>query len=52
MLSLIIPCIVLILKFVLIFPCLDRQLTQIRQGWERNPQYSEQSNYIINKSAV
>ncbi|XP_035175580.1 metalloreductase STEAP4 [Oxyura jamaicensis] len=52
MLSLIIPCIVLVLKFVLIFPCLDKQLTHIRQGWERNPRYSEQSNYIINKSAV
>ncbi|XP_015709007.1 metalloreductase STEAP4 [Coturnix japonica] len=52
MLSLIIPCIVLVVKFVLILPCLDKQLTRIRQGWERNPQYSEQSNYIINKSAV
>ncbi|XP_040447868.1 metalloreductase STEAP4 isoform X2 [Falco naumanni] len=52
MLSLIIPCIVLVIKFFLIFPCLDKPLTQIRQGWERNPQYSEQSNYIINKSAV
>ncbi|NXN27057.1 STEA4 Metalloreductase, partial [Nycticryphes semicollaris] len=41
MLSLIIPCIVLVVKFVLIFPCLDKPLTQIRQGWERNPQYSE-----------
>ncbi|XP_009806595.2 metalloreductase STEAP4 [Gavia stellata] len=52
MLSLIVPCIVLVVKFVLIFPCLDKPLTRIRQGWERNPQYSEQSNYIINKSAV
>lgn len=52
MLSLIVPCMVLVVKFVLIFPCLDKPLTRIRQGWERNPQYSEQSNYIINKSAV
>ncbi|XP_057288734.1 metalloreductase STEAP4 [Pezoporus wallicus] len=52
MLSLIIPCMVLVVKFVLIFPCLDKPLTRIRQGWERNPQYSEQSHYIINKSAV
>uniref|UniRef100_A0A8D0H7J1 STEAP4 metalloreductase n=1 Tax=Sphenodon punctatus TaxID=8508 RepID=A0A8D0H7J1_SPHPU len=36
MLSLIVPCIVLVIKFVLVFPCLDRPLTQIRQGWERN----------------
>ncbi|NXP04607.1 STEA4 Metalloreductase, partial [Thinocorus orbignyianus] len=41
MLSLIVPCIVLVVKFVLVFPCLDRPLTQIRQGWERNPQHSE-----------
>ncbi|NWW43505.1 STEA4 Metalloreductase, partial [Pedionomus torquatus] len=41
MLSLIVPCIVLVVKFVLIFPCLDKPLTRIRQGWERKPQYSE-----------
>ncbi|XP_068013023.1 metalloreductase STEAP4 [Melanerpes formicivorus] len=52
MLSLIVPCAVLVIKFVLIFPCLDRPLTQIRQGWERNPRYSEPSQYVINKSAV
>ncbi|RLW11640.1 hypothetical protein DV515_00001500 [Chloebia gouldiae] len=51
-LSLIVPCAVLVVKFLLIFPCVDKPLTQIRQGWERNPKYSEQSNYIINKSAV
>ncbi|NXW88383.1 STEA4 Metalloreductase, partial [Alopecoenas beccarii] len=41
MLSLIVPCIVLVIKFVLIFPCLDKPLTRIRQGWERNAQYPE-----------
>ncbi|KFQ46926.1 Metalloreductase STEAP4, partial [Nestor notabilis] len=41
MLSLVVPCMVLVVKFVLIFPCLDKPLTRIRQGWERNPQYSE-----------
>ncbi|NWH61022.1 STEA4 Metalloreductase, partial [Geococcyx californianus] len=41
MLSLIVPCIVLVVKCVLIFPCLDKPLTRIRQGWERNPQSSE-----------
>ncbi|KAJ8291006.1 hypothetical protein GJAV_G00020310 [Gymnothorax javanicus] len=35
MLALIIPCIVLVLKFVLITPCVDRTVTRIRQGWER-----------------
>ncbi|XP_014808427.1 PREDICTED: metalloreductase STEAP4 [Calidris pugnax] len=52
MLSLVVPCVVLVAKFVLIFPCLDKPLTRIRQGWERNPRYSEPSNYVINKSAV
>ncbi|NXK24579.1 STEA4 Metalloreductase, partial [Arenaria interpres] len=41
MLSLVVPCVVLVAKFVLIFPCLDKPLTRIRQGWERNPRYSE-----------
>ncbi|KGL84904.1 Metalloreductase STEAP4, partial [Tinamus guttatus] len=41
MLSLIVPCIVLVVKFVLVLPCLDKPLTRIRQGWERNPRYSE-----------
>uniref|UniRef100_H3A4S7 STEAP4 metalloreductase n=1 Tax=Latimeria chalumnae TaxID=7897 RepID=H3A4S7_LATCH len=34
-LSLIIPCTVLVLKFILITPCVDRTITRIRQGWER-----------------
>ncbi|KAJ7322294.1 hypothetical protein JRQ81_018581 [Phrynocephalus forsythii] len=42
--SLIIPCIVLVMKFFLIFPCIDRPLTAIRQGWERKPKYISQSN--------
>ncbi|XP_063159665.1 metalloreductase STEAP4 [Candoia aspera] len=44
MLALIIPCIVLVMKFFLIFPCIDRPLTEIRQGWERKPKYISQSN--------
>ncbi|XP_033856736.1 metalloreductase STEAP4 [Acipenser ruthenus] len=34
-LSLIVPCIVLVLKLILITPCVDRVITRIRQGWER-----------------
>ncbi|KAJ8376989.1 hypothetical protein SKAU_G00075690 [Synaphobranchus kaupii] len=37
MLALVVPCIVLVLKFVLITPCVDRAITRIRQGWERKP---------------
>ncbi|XP_008064391.1 metalloreductase STEAP4 isoform X1 [Carlito syrichta] len=39
-LALIIPCIVLVIKFILIMPCIDNILTRIRQGWERNSKYS------------
>lgn len=52
MLALVVPCTVLVVKCVLILPCVDKPLTKIRQGWERNPRYSEQSNHIINNSAV
>ncbi|KAM5255969.1 metalloreductase STEAP4 [Ctenodactylus gundi] len=38
-LALIIPCMVLVIKLLLIVPCIGRTLTQIRQGWERNPRY-------------
>ncbi|XP_075413732.1 metalloreductase STEAP4 [Tenrec ecaudatus] len=34
-LALIIPCTLLVIKFVLIMPCIDKALTRIRQGWER-----------------
>ncbi|XP_057589982.1 metalloreductase STEAP4 [Hippopotamus amphibius kiboko] len=39
--ALIIPCTVLVIKFILILPCIDKTLTRIRQGWERNPKFSE-----------
>lgn len=35
MLALVVPCVVLILKVVLIIPCMDRTISRIRQGWER-----------------
>ncbi|TRY97513.1 hypothetical protein DNTS_000317 [Danionella cerebrum] len=35
MLSLVVPCVVLILKLILLTPCMDRKITRIRQGWER-----------------
>ncbi|XP_051722086.1 metalloreductase STEAP4 [Ctenopharyngodon idella] len=40
MLSLVVPCIVLILKLILIMPCVDRKVTRIRQGWERQSKTS------------
>uniref|UniRef100_A0A665TMQ8 Metalloreductase STEAP4-like n=1 Tax=Echeneis naucrates TaxID=173247 RepID=A0A665TMQ8_ECHNA len=35
MLSLVVPSIVLVLKLLLLLPCVDRTLTRLRQGWER-----------------
>uniref|UniRef100_A0A671FRG5 STEAP4 metalloreductase n=1 Tax=Rhinolophus ferrumequinum TaxID=59479 RepID=A0A671FRG5_RHIFE len=40
-LALIIPCTVLVIKFILILPCIDKTLTRIRQGWERNTKFSK-----------
>lgn len=35
MLALVVPSVVLVLKLLLLLPCVDRSLTRIRQGWER-----------------
>nr|KAF6338554.1 STEAP4 metalloreductase [Pipistrellus kuhlii] len=40
-LALIIPCTVLVIKFILVLPCVDKTLTRIRQGWERNSKVSK-----------
>ncbi|KAM5157419.1 metalloreductase STEAP4-like [Mantella aurantiaca] len=36
-LSLVVPCVVLILKFILIIPCVNKRIARIRRGWERRP---------------
>ncbi|XP_070823031.1 metalloreductase STEAP4 [Chaetodon trifascialis] len=41
MLCLIVPSVVLVLKVLLLLPCVDRTLTRIRQGWERTPSGEE-----------
>ncbi|XP_068994607.1 metalloreductase STEAP4-like, partial [Embiotoca jacksoni] len=41
MLCLIVPSVVLVLKLLLLLPCVDRTLTRIRQGWERTPPREE-----------
>lgn len=35
MLSLVLPSVLIVLKLLLLLPCVDRSLTRIRQGWER-----------------
>ncbi|XP_030639430.1 metalloreductase STEAP4 [Chanos chanos] len=44
MLSLVIPCVVLVLKLILITPCVDRTVTRIRQGWERKQKIGAHAN--------
>ncbi|KAK5892422.1 hypothetical protein CesoFtcFv8_012803 [Champsocephalus esox] len=34
-LSLVVPSVLIVLKLLLLLPCVDRSLTRIRQGWER-----------------
>uniref|UniRef100_A0A8C6STS9 STEAP family member 4 n=1 Tax=Neogobius melanostomus TaxID=47308 RepID=A0A8C6STS9_9GOBI len=36
MLSLVVPTVVLLLKLLLLLPCVDHHLTRIRRGWERS----------------
>ncbi|XP_010791945.1 metalloreductase STEAP4 [Notothenia coriiceps] len=35
LLSLVVPSVLIVLKLLLLLPCVDRSLTRIRQGWER-----------------
>ncbi|KAM8967135.1 metalloreductase STEAP4-like [Pelodytes ibericus] len=42
--SLIIPCAVLAMKFIIIIPCLDSRITKIRQGWERKVKCTAEPN--------
>ncbi|KAK5862363.1 hypothetical protein PBY51_017769 [Eleginops maclovinus] len=35
LLSLVVPSVLIVLKLLLLLPCVDRNLTRIRQGWER-----------------
>uniref|UniRef100_A0A8C9QUP8 STEAP4 metalloreductase n=1 Tax=Spermophilus dauricus TaxID=99837 RepID=A0A8C9QUP8_SPEDA len=40
-LALIIPCTVLVIKFILIMPCINNTLKRIRRGWERDSKSSK-----------
>lgn len=50
--ALIIPCIVLVIKFILILPCIDKMLTRIRQGWERNAKPTLNGERYLKQSSV
>ncbi|KAM8967134.1 metalloreductase STEAP4-like [Pelodytes ibericus] len=51
-LSLVVPCIVLILKFILILPCIDKRITKIRQGWEKRPKTQDEKQYTNGNLAI
>ncbi|XP_048469487.1 metalloreductase STEAP4-like isoform X2 [Rhincodon typus] len=50
MLGIVIPCTVLVLKLILITPCVDKMITRIRQGWERVPKDQEVPTHVNNSS--
>uniref|UniRef100_UPI00398E63BF metalloreductase STEAP4 isoform X2 n=1 Tax=Pristiophorus japonicus TaxID=55135 RepID=UPI00398E63BF len=52
MLGMVIPCIVLVLKLILITPCVDRMITRIRQGWESKSKYKAAPVCINNASLI
>lgn len=44
MLALVVPTVVLVLRLLILLPCVDRSLTRIRRGWERmDPEESKKS---------
>ncbi|XP_030606282.1 metalloreductase STEAP4 [Archocentrus centrarchus] len=47
MLSLVVPSAVLVLKLLLLLPCVDRTLTRIRQGWERSDPEHESKKSLL-----
>ncbi|KAF7658763.1 hypothetical protein LDENG_00008280 [Lucifuga dentata] len=47
MLALVVPSVVLLLKLLLLLPCVDRSVTRIRQGWERTEPEEETVKSLI-----
>ncbi len=47
MLSLVVPSVVLVLKLLLLLPCVDRSLTRIRQGWERTDPEDDSNKSLL-----
>lgn len=47
MLSLVLPTVVIVLKLLILLPCVDRRVARIRRGWERNAQVEEESHKLI-----
>lgn len=47
MLCLVLPSVVIVLKLLLLLPCVDRSLTRIRQGWERTNPEDDSMNSLL-----
>lgn len=47
MLSLVLPTVVIVLKLLILLPCVDRRVARIRRGWERNAQVEEESHKLL-----
>lgn len=47
MLSLVLPTVVIVLKLLILLPCVDRRVARIRRGWERSGQVQEESHELL-----
>lgn len=47
MLSLVLPSAVIVLKMLILLPCVDRSLTRIRRGWERSSAGDDSSKALL-----
>lgn len=47
LLSLVLPTVVIVLKLLILLPCVERRVARIRRGWERNGQGQEESHKLL-----
>lgn len=47
MLSLVLPTVVMMLRLLILLPCVARRVARIRRGWERNGQREEESHKLL-----
>nr|XP_020468445.1 metalloreductase STEAP4-like [Monopterus albus] len=47
MLALVLPSVVLVFKLLVLLPCVDRRLTRIRQGWEKDGPHDDSKKSLL-----
>lgn len=47
MLCLVVPSVVIVLKLLLLLPCVDHRLVRIRQGWERTDPEEDSNKSLL-----